>query len=284
MLFAAVAAEKPPAGAHLECTSLLGRKLYSLPDKDGLVAAAEKELRGDQKHPGLWLKLAQAQAAVWQDREAVATLAHALQLAPNNPALYTERGHRELPLRDFDAAETDLKRAVALDGKNVEAHYHLGLAYYFRAEFDKAASAFQNAVDAAPNTDSLINSTNWLYASLRRANKPDEAAKALAKITPEMNNTEPHTAFYLTLVRFFQGKVNESDAVPEPPAPDNTNTETELKFDTIAYGVGNWHLYNGETAKAKEYFERVVKGRVWITWGFVGAEADLAGLRGKRRR
>jgi hypothetical protein len=44
----------------------------------------------------------------------------------------------------------------------------------------------------------------------------------------------------------------------------------------VAYGIGNWYLYNGNPAKAKEYFQRVMKGHVWVTWGFVGSELELA--------
>jgi hypothetical protein len=46
--------------------------------------------------------------------------------------------------------------------------------------------------------------------------------------------------------------------------------------------VGNWHLYNGERAKAQEYFQRVLQGKVWVTWGFIGAEREVAGAAGRR--
>ena len=69
-----------------------------------------------------------------------------------------------------------------------------------------------------------------------------------------------------------------SAAVPPEPADGNKDTEKELPFDTVAYGVGNWHLYNHEAAKAQDYFRRVVKGNVWITWGFIGSETELARL------
>jgi len=265
-------AQTPPA---LEVTSALGAKFYSLPDDKGAVAAAQKDLAADPKNAGLLLKLAQAQASVWQDREAVETLTRALAIAPDNAALYTERGHRELPLREFSRALADLNRAVALNPKDVEAYYHLGLAHYFLGEFEPAAEAFQHAVDLAPNTDSRINSTNWVYASWRRANRTEEAARALARITPEMKNADPHTLFYLSLVRFFQGMAKEAGTVPPQPPAGHPDTEAELSFDTVAYGVGNWYLYNDDPAKAREYFRRIVSGHVWITWGFVGAETEL---------
>ena len=70
--------------------------------------------------------------------------------------------------------------------------------------------------------------------------------------------------------------MSEQAIVPPEPPRDGSDTEAELRFDTVAYGVGNWHLYNGDAAKAREYFERVLQGKVWITWGFVGAEREMA--------
>jgi tetratricopeptide (TPR) repeat protein len=278
-VFPAPCQNGPPPAPLLEAASALGAKFYSLPDEKGLIEAARKSLAADRRNPLLLLKLAQAQAAVWQDREAAATCGRALSLAPANADLYTERGHRELPLRQFERARADLERAVALDAKKMEAWYHLGLAHYFLGEFGKAGEAFRRAVDLAPTADERINSTNWLYAALRRANRREEAEKVLALITPEMKNTEPHTLFYLNLLRFFQGRMSEAEAVPPEPPRDTADTEAELRFDTVAYGVGNWHLYNGEPEKARAYFQRILKGRVWITWGFIGAERETVQAR-----
>jgi len=241
-----------PAQTTPEVTSKLGATFYSLPDEKGVVAAAQKKLASAPKDPDLLLKLAQAQISVWQDKEAVETLTRALAVSPENADLYIERGHRELPLREFARARDDLSRAAALNPKNMAAYYHLGLAHYFLGEFTHAADAFRHAVETAPNTDERINSANWLYAALRRAQRTGEAAKALEAIPPEMTNKEPHTRFYLNLVRFFQGGMKESEALHPEPSAGNPNTEVELAFDTVAYGIGNWHLYNGDTAKARE--------------------------------
>jgi tetratricopeptide (TPR) repeat protein len=272
LAFAAVAS----AQTNLEVTSKLGRKFNSLPDPKNAVAEAQKNLAADPDNPALILKLAQAQISVWQDKEAIATLTRGIALSPKNGDFFTERGHRYLPLRQFEKARADLKLAVQLNPKNMAAYYHLGLAHYFLNEFNEASDAFAHAVETAPNTDERINSTNWLYAALRRAGKSAEAAKALEAVPPSMTNESPHTKFYLNLVRFFQGKMTEADALPPEPPADNTDQEVELPFDTVAYGIGNWYLYNGNPAKAKEYFQRVMKGHVWVTWGFVGCELELA--------
>jgi tetratricopeptide (TPR) repeat protein len=252
----------------------VGTKYYSLPDPKGAVAAARKNLAADPKDAALLLKLAQAQIAVWEDKEAVETLTRAIAISPENGELYTERGHRYLPLREFAKARADLNRAVALNPRNMAAYYHLGLAHYFLNEFVEAADAFAHAVATAPNTDERINSTNWLYAALRRAGKTAEAERALQAVPPEMTNESPHTKFYLNLVRFFQGKMSEAEALPAEPPASNTDQEVELPFDTVAYGIGNWYLYNGNPTKAQEYFRRVMKGHVWVTWGFIGSELE----------
>lgn len=263
------------AQPKVEITSKLGTRFSSLPDDKGIVAAAQKNLSANPQNPELLLKLAQAQIAVWEEKEAVETLTRALAISPQNAGLYTERGHREVPLRQFVQAKADLSRAAELNPKDMAAYYHLGLAHYFLGEFPAAADAFRHAVQTAPTTDEIINSTNWLYVALRRAGRTAEAAKALEAVPPQMTNKEAHTKFYLNLVRFYQGRMSESEALPPEPPPGNTDQEVELPFDTVAYGIGNWHLYNGEIAKAREYFQRVLKGHVWITWGFVGSETEL---------
>jgi tetratricopeptide (TPR) repeat protein len=267
--------------AKLEIVSQLGTRFYSLPDDKGVVAAAEKALASEPVNAGLMLKLAQAQVSVWQDQEAVNTLARAIALAPGNAELYTEKGHREIPLREFGKARADLDKASAMNPKDMAAWYHLGLARYFMGQFGLAADAFQHAVNTAPNTDEIINSTNWVYAALRRAGRTADANKALEKVPAGMTNTAPHTKHYLNLVRFFQGRLTESEALPPEPPAGNKDQEVELPFDTVAYGIGNWHLYNGHPDKAQEYFRRVMKGHVWITWGFIGSEHEILQARKK---
>lgn len=285
LALALVANPQPPAAGPLELTSPLGKKYYALPDDKGIVTTAEKNLAANPNNVDLLLKLAHAQASVWQYREAVDTCTRALKISPNNAATYLERGHRELALRDFQRALDDLNRAVSLDPKNTDEYYHLGLAHYFLAQFPQAADSFRHAVELAPNIDTRINATNWLYASERRAREDAKAAQTLARITPNTTSDEPHTRFYLSLLRFFQGKLRESDVVPPQPPKNSNDLEPELHFDTVAYGVGNWHLYNGDTAKAEDYFRRILNGRVWVTWGFVGAESDFIRLqRGNQLR
>jgi len=266
---------QPEVNGPFQTTSLLGRKLYALPDNDGSIRGARQALTADPNNAALVLQLSRAQAAKRQYREAVDTCTTGLRFAPNNVELYVERGHRELGLREFQAGLADLSRAVQLDPKQLDAQYHLGMAHYFLREFAEAARFFGQALDLAQNADSVIDCSNWRYVSLRRAGETVAAARVLARITPDVKNKEPHLYFYLRLLRFYQGVLGENQVLPMKPAGP-ADIEGELSFNTITYGVGIWHLYNNnDAAGAGEFFRRVVTGSAWNSWGFIGSELEL---------
>jgi tetratricopeptide (TPR) repeat protein len=170
---------------------------------------------------------------------------------------------------------TDLNRAVEIDPKQLDEYYHRGLAHYFQGQFAEAARSFRSALDLAKNDDSVIDCSNWLYVSLRRAGQKESASEVLKRITPETKNREPHLLFYLRLLRFYQGAMTEQEILPAKPTSAN-DLEGELAFDTTSYGVGNWHLYNNDPMRARELFRPVVTGYAWNAWGFIGAEIELA--------
>jgi len=275
ILLGVATASKADDDAALQATSLLGRKLYALPDKDGAIAAAKAKLAADPKNPALALALSKAQAAKRQYKEAIDTCTAALATAPNNAGLLVERGHRELGLRQFEVAFRDLSHAALLDPKQLDAHYHLGLARYFLRQFAPAAVAFGHALALAQSADSVIDCSNWRYVSFRRSGQLAEAGQALARITPDVKNSDPHLFFYLQLLHFYQGEVSEAQILPPKPSGP-ADIEGELSFNTINYGVGNWHYYNDDHAHAGAFFKAATSGDAWNSWGFIGSEIELA--------
>ena len=53
---------------------------------------------------------------------------------------------------------------------------------------------------------------------------------------------------------------------------------------TLEYGLGNWYMVHGDTAKARAAFTRSVKSGGWPAFGFIASEAELRrlGLAGAR--
>lgn len=258
-----------------QATSALGRKLYAMADSDGTLKTALAHYGAHATDPKEAVALSKAYAAKRQYREAVEICSKAIATSPRDADLYTERGHRELGLREFQKAEADLRRATELNSKLLDAHYHLGLAHYFQSQFAEAAESFGRALALAQNNDSVIDCSNWLYVSDRRAGKSDAAQKVLDRITPDITNNEPHLYFYLRLLRFYQGKLSEMEIMPRP-AQNPADIEGELSYNTIRYGLGNWHLYNGDMSGARRLMEPIVRGFAWNSWGFIGAEKELS--------
>ena len=52
--------------------------------------------------------------------------------------------------------------------------------------------------------------------------------------------------------------------------------EMSVTDATAAYGIGNWHFYNGRRTTANDIFRRIVAGGQWGAFGFIAAEKELA--------
>ncbi len=259
--------------AKPEITSLLGVKHFANADEKGEIPAAEQKLAADPKNIDLVIALGRAQANVWRYNDAIATYTRGIQLAPNDARLYRHRGHRYISTRQFDKAVGDMSRAAKLNDKDFDIWYHLALAHYLKGQFAKAADAYERCRQVAEadttdkRDDSVIAVSDWLCMTYRRMNKPAEAAKVLERITPEMKVKENKS--YFDRLLFYKGLKKEEELV-------NVEKATDLEIATVGYGLGNWHLYNGNRAKAEEIFRKIVSGKYWPAFGFIAAEAELA--------
>lgn len=268
-----------------EITSLLGAKYYAQPDDKGEIAKAQEKLAPDPNNVELIIALGRAQANAWRYNDAIETYTRGVKIAPENAILYRHRGHRYISTRKFDKAVADLKRASELKRDDFDIWYHLGLAHYLKGEFAKAAAAYESCYAVAEKNraaaeankegrdDSLVAISDWLYMTYRRMNRSADASRILEKIAPQMLVKE-NKSYYDRLL-FYKGLRKEEELV-------NVEKATDLEIATVGYGVGNWHLYNGNRAKAEEYFRKIVSGKYWPAFGFIAAEVELA--RNRRAR
>src|SRR4029078_5399635 len=98
-----------------------------------------------------------------------------------NALLLRWRGHRYLSVREFDRAMNDLTRGSKLDSTIYGIGYHLGIVRYARGDFAGAVDAFTRAQPKAPDAGELAGSTDWLWMSLMRAGRGDEARATLQR-------------------------------------------------------------------------------------------------------
>lgn len=252
-----------------ELVSPFGVKFYSQPDEKNQIVEAEKKLAADPKNIELIIALGRAQATVWRFQAAIATFTRGIEIDPNNAMLYRHRGHRYISTRQFDKAVTDMERASKINDKNFDIWYHLALAHYLKGHFDKAAAAYEKAYAVSEKDDSRIAASDWLYMSYRRAGNKDKAAQALARITPNMKVEENKS--YFDRLMLYKGLKPESEIM--------NDKLTDLELATVGYGIANWHLYNGDKAKAKELFQKITSGKYWPAFGFIAAETELTRMR-----
>ena len=226
-------------------------------------------------------------------REAIDVYTRGIALYPDNPWLYRHRGHRYLSVREVDRAAADLERATQLvrgkpdeiepDGQpnarnmpigtlHSNIAYHLGLAYYIRRDFARAIDVYRRELDEARNDDRRVSTAHWLYMSLRRLGRDREAADVLAPITRQMNVIENDT--YHRLLLMYKGMLPPDSVLVVGPTGEMSVTDA-----TAAYGVGNWHFYNGRRAEAERVYRRILAGGQWGAFGYITAEAELVHMR-----
>jgi len=260
-----------------EVISLLGQKLYATPAEGEELVKLQNELReaikkveADPENPEHLIMYGRRLAYLWRYHEAIDIYTRGIKIHPDQAMLYRHRGHRYISIRKFDLAVTDLTKASELNDHDFDIWYHLGLAHYLKGEFEKARWGYENCLKFAQDDDSKIAVSNWLYITLRRLGKKEEAAVVLDGITEGMEVVENQS--YYDLLFFYKSVVSEADLEVKTSASD-------LDQATIGYGIGSWHLYNDNLGKAKVYFEEIMKGRYWPAFGFIAAEAELFRLR-----
>lgn len=238
-----------------------------------------------------WIWLGRRLAYLGRYRDAIAVYTTALEHWPDSYRLYRHRGHRWITVREFERAIVDLERATELiatrpdsiepDGApnphgiprsttHSNIWYHLGLAYYLKGDFERARRCYTSCLEFCTNDDMLCATTDWLYMTLRRLGRDEEAARTLEVVHPDMEILE-NTSYHRRLLMYI-GELEPEELLAADGASD-------LDLATQGYGVGNWYLVHGDTTRAKEILTRVVQGAYWPAFGFIAAEADLARMR-----
>ncbi len=221
-------------------------------------------------------------------REAIAIYTNGLNQFPDEPRLLRHRGHRYITVREFDKAIEDLSKAAELikntenqieeDGmpnaQNIPVstlhgniYYHLGLAYYLDRQLPKALDAYKACLSTSNNPDNVVSATHWIYMIQKRLGRKGAGDNYLRNIKPGMNVIE-NTSYYQACL-FYKGDIPLEELYPFPSEESASNT-------ALKYAIGNWFWYNGNSDKATEIFEEILKGDDWASFGYIAAETDLA--------
>lgn len=268
MLFALLlAGTRTGVGQTVQYRSPAGVEYRSLADT-GAIARAERARAANPADVALIIQLGQAQSAARQFREAIATFSSGLAIAPRDPMLYRWRGHRSLSVRELDRALDDLRRGFALDSTNYGVLYHLGIVWFARGDFARAADAFTRAQPFAPDAGELAGATDWLWMALSRGGRNAEARRMLDRRPDSL----PVNNAYARRLSLYRGQIGPDEVMTAADTSD-------VAVATLSYGIGNWYLVRGDTTRARTWFERSVQSGGWPAFGFILSEIELQRLR-----
>lgn len=247
-------------------------------------AKATAEANPDDVEKLIWY--GRRTAYLGQYREAIDIYSKGIEKFPNDARLYRHRGHRHISLRAYDQAIADFEKAATLiEGKadeiepdgmpnaqnipvstlNGNIYYHLGLAYYLTHQYAKAYDAYLRCRESGDLYDNIVSSTHWLYMIQQRLGNPAKADSLLAPISSDSTVIENQS--YADLCHLYKGWIPADSLIMEGGgSPSN---------DAVRYGVANWHLYNGDTAVAKQMMTELVKEKAFSSFGYLAAESDL---------
>lgn len=225
-------------------------------------------------------------AYLGQYKQAIKIFSEGIEKFPNEPRLYRHRGHRYISIREYDRAIADLEKASQLiqgtedeiepDGMpnamNIPVSslhgniwYHLGLAYYLTHQYENAYTAYLRCRESGNHYDNIVSSTHWLYMIQQRLGNPSKADSLLAPIHADSTVIENQS--YADLCELYKGWLPVDSVMPTGEgSPSN---------DAVRYGVANWYLYNGDTARAKQLMEELIDTKAFSSFGYLGAESDL---------
>lgn len=284
----------PPSA---QAISLLGDTLRVFPmtvetraRNEAQLAAAQSAYERTPSNADSIIWLGRRLAYLGRIREAIDVYTRGIAIHPDNPWLYRHRGHRYITVRELDNAIRDFERAARLvSGKPDEVEpdgqpnarnipigtlhsnidYHLALAYYLKGDFARALPIYARELQAATNDDRRVSIAHWYYMALRRLGRDAEAREALRFVRPGMEIIENDT--YHKLLLLYRGELPADSILVTSASGEMSVTDA-----TAAYGIANWHLYNGRRDEATALFRRIVSGGQWGAFGFIAAEAELA--------
>jgi len=287
------AGPKPmPPPRTSEATSFLGGPLFAPTPSANAVANYEEARKIWEASP------TEVDAIIWYGRrtaylsryrDAIRIYSNGIELHPEDARLYRHRGHRFISTRQLEKAIADFEYAAAvIEGTVDEVEpdglpnalgipvstlhsniwYHLGLAYYLSADYERAEQAYAQRAASSANIDMMVSTAHWRYMTLRRLDRDEEAVAVLEPINVDMEIIENQA--YHRLCLFYKGELEEGDLVEEGSSPANA---------AVAYGVANWHLAEGDTERGTELLEEIVARDGWAAFGYIAAEADLARMR-----
>ncbi len=200
--------------------------------------------------------------------EALADANEAIKLTPQSPSTLHCSGYAHFAAGDFDKSVADYSKGITL-GANEESVQQRGVARFYAGQLEAAAEDFAKAGE---NSDKAAQPYRdlWLAWTLLRLGKalPDDLIKRAA--------AQPRGPWPRPALAVFSGDLEAGEVVKL--IERKTGDEGRMAASEGYFYLGQYLLARGETARAREFFQKARQMNVLIYVEHKAAEFELRKL------
>jgi tetratricopeptide (TPR) repeat protein len=241
-----------------------GEALFRMADDAKLDEATEHLKRAtaaDPKNARAYFLQAQIRRVRNERTEAVALLAHAADVDPNNPDIYDIYTTWGEVLREMGqplAARRTFERAIAVNAKNPNGYSAIGRIHLEQREWSKAEEYFRKAIEAKP-------SWAWFHYYLARAlagaGKLDQSVDAFKRAaTLDPLHALSHAGWGQMLAESARGKTGKAAATLKAEAAAKLATAAEIapRDGEVLKQIGKGYVALNQPAQALDAYLAVL--------------------------
>jgi len=192
----------------------------------------------------------------------------------NVPALLTiaavlaQRGSVEFSESDYGKQSIETAQKVLdLDPENAEAYRIIGYANEIMQEYSKAISAYNKAIELDPKNALALSNRGHAYDLMGDLEKAKEGYQAALVVDSNLD----HALLNMGRIYIREPDFNKATEVLKSIMDESENARFRAE---AAQSIGTVHLYTGEFALAKEYFENALVDDNTLAVAWVGLAAS----------
>ena len=211
---------------------------------DSLSGVSKEELLSDSVfHQGNFLLI------LGQIDRAIEAYSYAIELNPNNPAAYNNRGVSYDSKEKYDRAIADFNTAIQLKPNLAEAYSNRGAAYNKQDDFDRAIADFNTAIQLKSNLAEAYSNRGNAYNGKEEYDRAIEDCNRAIQLKPDYADA------YVNRGNAYNGKGEYERVIAD------FNTAIQLKPNLVEayFNRGNAYNSKGEIDRAIEDFNTAIQ-------------------------
>lgn len=233
------------------CDGLLG--LYEISHRSAVFdegeAACQRALEMDGEAVSVHVALGNLYRVSGRHTRALQAFDAALALNPSAVDAFRGRGSTHASLKNLDAAERDLQRAIDLQPTYWAAQNDLAALYFESGQFQRAIPLFQNVASLNPGSETAFNNLGSAFYMIGRPEQAAEAWQRSVALAP--------TAISLSNLGgslFFAGQYEEAALKYEQAV-----TLSPQSYEYWGYLGEALQFVPGQQKKSSEAFARAIE-------------------------